>query len=222
MAKAGPRQATATAERRQRSVGVRAALITAAIDALRETGYAGASAREIAGRAGCSQALVFYHFGSVTGLLLAALDEVSSLRMAAYRGVLDQAASVTALVESAREIFLADLDAGYVRVLTEMITAAHSVEGLGPQVAERLAPWREFAEAAARRAFGRSPLGKLLPPAEVGHAVVAGFLGLEMLASLDGDRAVALAMFDRARSLARVLDVTGGRLLPGRKGESKS
>ena len=73
--------------------------------------------------------------------------------MAAYRGVLDQAASVTALVESAREIFLADLDAGYVRVLTEMITAAHSVAGLGPQVAERLAPWREFAEAAARRAW---------------------------------------------------------------------
>jgi hypothetical protein len=107
-------------------------------------------------------------------------------------------------------------------VLTEMITAAHSVDGLGPQVAERLAPWREFAEEAARRAFGRSPVGKLLPPAEVGHAVVAGFLGLEMLASLDGDRAAALAVFDRARSLARVLDVTGGRLLPGRKGDSKS
>jgi AcrR family transcriptional regulator len=222
MAKAGPRQATATGEQRQRSADVRAALITSAIDALRETGYAGASAREIAGRAGCSQGLVFYHFGSVTGLLLAALDEVSSLRMAAYRGVLDQAASVSALVESAREIFLADLEAGYVRVLTEMITAAHSVDGLGPQVAERLAPWREFAEAAAGQAFGRSPLGKLLPPAEVGHAVVAGFLGLEMLAGLDGDRAAALALFDRARSLARVLDVTGGRLLPGRKGDTKS
>lgn len=221
MAKAGPRQGAATAERHGRSADIRAALITAAIDALRETGYAGASAREIAGRAGCSQALVFYHFGSVTGLLLAALDEVSSLRMAAYRGVLDQAASVAALVDSAREIFLADLDAGYVRVLTEMITAAHSVDGLGPQVAKRLAPWREFAETAARRALGRSPLGKLLPPAEVGHAVVAGFLGLEMLASLDGDRAAALAMFERARSLARVLDVTGG-LLPGRKGDSKS
>ena len=59
--------------------------------------------------------------------------------------------------------------------------------------------------------MGRSPLAQLLPPAEVGHAVVAGFLGLELLASLDGDRAAALALFDRARSLARVLDVTGGR-----------
>jgi AcrR family transcriptional regulator len=221
VAKAGPRQGPATADRRARSADIRAALVTAAIDALRETGFAGASAREIAGRAGCSQALVFYHFGSVTELLLAALDEVSALRMAAYRGVLDQAASATALVESAREIFLADLDAGYVRVLTEMITAAHSVPGLGPQVAERLAPWREFAEAAARQALGRTPLARLLPPAEAGHAVVAGFLGLELLASLDGDRAAAMALFDRARSVARVLDVTGG-LLPGRKGDGTS
>jgi AcrR family transcriptional regulator len=220
MAKAGPRQSAATAPRRPRSADVRAALVAAAIDALRENGYAGASAREIAGRAGCSQALVFYHFGSVTDLLLAALDEVSSLRMTAYQGVLDQAGSAAALVESAREIFLADLDAGYVRVLTEMMTAAHSVPGLGPQVARRLAPWREFAQTAARQALGRSPLGKLLPPAEAGHAVVAAFLGLELLASLDGDRAAAMALFDRARSLARLLDVTGGLLLPGRKGDS--
>ena len=48
MAKAGPRQATASAERRTRSADIRAALVTAAIDALRETGFAGASAREIA------------------------------------------------------------------------------------------------------------------------------------------------------------------------------
>ncbi len=36
--------------------------------------------------------------------------------------------------------------------------------------------------------------------------MVAGLLGLEMLASLDGDRAAALALFDRARALGDVLD----------------
>jgi AcrR family transcriptional regulator len=215
MAKSGPRQAAGSAVRRERSADVRAALVAAAIEALREAGFAGASAREIAGRAGCSQALIFYHFGSVSDLLLAALDEVSRLRMTAYRGLLDQAESVTGLVESAREIFLADLDAGYVRVLVEMITAANSVPGLGPQVAERLAPWREFAETAARQVLGRSPLARLLSPGEAAHAVVAAFLGLELLASLDGDRSAAMALFDRARALARLLDATSslGRLL---------
>jgi AcrR family transcriptional regulator len=213
MAKAGPR---AGAPRRQQSADVRAALVSAAIDALRETGYAGASAREIASRSGCSQALVFYHFGTVNELLLAALDEVSSRRMAAYRGLLADATSATALAAAARRIFTADLDAGYVRVLVEMITAAHAVPGLGDQVAERLQPWRELTEQAVRSALGRSAAAKLLPPADAARALVAGFLGLELLASLDNDRAAALALVDRAASLARLLDVLSGLRLRAR------
>jgi AcrR family transcriptional regulator len=217
MAKAGPR-AGGKASRRAQSAEVRAVLIAAAIDALRETGFAGASAREIADRAGYSQALVFYHFGSVNDLLLAALDEVSARRMDAYRSLLERASSVAALAESARSIFVADLDAGYVRVLIEMITGAQAVPGLGDQVAERLRPWRDLAEEAVKRALGRSAAARLLPPAEAGHALIAGFLGLELLASLDGDRAAAVAVFDRFRSLARVLDMLGGLRLPaGRK-----
>jgi AcrR family transcriptional regulator len=214
MAKAGPKPDGGIATRRVQSAEVRAVLVAAAIETLRETGFAGASAREIAGRAGYSQALIFYHFGSVNGLLLAALDEVSDRRMDAYRGLLDHATSVTALSESARSIFIQDLDSGHVRVLVEMITGAQSVPGLGEQVAERLRPWRDLAEDAMRRALGRSAASRLLPPAEAAHALVAGFLGLELLASLDGDRDAALAVFDRARSLARLLDVLGGLRLP--------
>ena len=213
MAKAGPRADAGS--RRTQSAAVREALVQAALDALRETGFAGASAREIARRAGCSQALVFYHFGSVPDLLLAALDEVSARRLAAYRGLLEHATSMAALAESARAIFEADLDAGHVRVLAELVNGAHAVPGLGEQVAERLRPWRELAEDAIRRALGRSAAARLLPPAEMAHALVAGFLGLELLTSLDGDRAAALAVFDRARSLARVADVLGSVRLPG-------
>jgi AcrR family transcriptional regulator len=211
MAKAGPRPAVI---RRAQSAEVRAALVSAAIDALRDTGFSGASAREIASRAGCSQALVFYHFGSVNDLLLAALDEVSSQRMVAYRDKLASATSAAALAACARDILTADLDAGYVRVLIEMITAAHSVPGLGEQVAERLEPWRELTEQAMRRVLGRSAAARLIPPAEAARAVVAGFLGLELLASLDGNRSAALAVLDRAGSLARLLDVLGGLRLP--------
>ena len=60
----------------------RDALIEAAIAVLRESGFASASARRIAQRAGCNQALVFYHFGTVNDLLVAALEEVSARRMA--------------------------------------------------------------------------------------------------------------------------------------------
>jgi AcrR family transcriptional regulator len=174
MAKAGPKYAGGSPEdRHARSADVRSALVNAAIDALRETGFAGASAREIAGRAGCSQALVFYHFGSVNDLLLAALDEVSARRMSAYRAMLEQARSTAALTQSARAIFIEDLEAGYVRVLVEMITGAQSVPGLGEQVGRRLLPWRDLAREAVQRAFGRSAAARLLPPAEAAHALVA-------------------------------------------------
>jgi AcrR family transcriptional regulator len=212
MAKAGPRAAAAS--RRAPSADVRAALVTGAIDALREAGFAGASAREIAGRAGCSQALVFYHFGSVNDLLLAALDEVSARRMDAYRSALERAGSVSELAESARLIFRQDLDAGHVRVLVEMITGAQSVPGLREQVAQRLRPWRDLTHEAVRRVLGRSAAARLMPPAEAAHALMAGFLGLELLASLERDRAAALAVFDQAAHLARLLDMLAAVRLP--------
>jgi len=182
------------------------ALIEAAIAVLRESGFAGASARRIAQRAGCNQALVFYHFGSVNDLLVAALEEVSARRMTAYRGLLDRTGSLTDLIAAARTVFEADLDAGHVTVLTEMISGAQSVPGLGERVAACLAPWREFAATAVRDVLAASPVAQLLPAEEAAHAVVAGILGLEMLASLDGDRAAALAMFDRAQVLGDVVD----------------
>jgi len=184
----------------------RAALIEAAIAALRESGFAGASARRIAQRAGCNQALVFYHFGSVNDLLIAALEEVSARRMAAYRDLLDRSGTLAELIAGARAVFEADLDAGHVTVLTEMISGAQSVPGLGERVAAVLAPWRDFAAQAVRGVLAASPVAQLLPADEAAHAVVAGLLGLEMLANLDGDRAAALALFDRAQAVADVLD----------------
>jgi AcrR family transcriptional regulator len=187
----------------------RAALVEAAIAVLSESGFAGASARRIAQRAGCNQALVFYHFGSVNDLLVAALEDVSARRMAAYRGLLDRTGSLSELIAAARAVFEADLDAGHVRVLTEMISGAQSVPGLGERVAACLAPWRDFAATAVGDVLAASPAAQLLPvlsEGEAAHAVVAGILGLEMLASLDGDRGPALALFDRAAAAGELLD----------------
>jgi AcrR family transcriptional regulator len=184
----------------------RDALIAAAIEVLRESGFASASARKISQRAGCNQALVFYHFGSVTDLQVAALEEVSAQRMAAYRRLLDHTGTLAELAAAARVVFEADLDAGHVRVLTEMISGAQSVPGLGERIAAVLAPWREFAVTAVRDVMTASPLGPVVPPEQAAHAVVAGILGLEMLASLDGDRDAALALFDRARDIGDLLD----------------
>ncbi|MFE0464410.1 TetR/AcrR family transcriptional regulator [Kitasatospora sp. NPDC058965] len=175
--------------------------------ALREKGFAGATAREIAERAGCNQALIFYHFGSVAKLHLAALDRVSADRDERYRAVVDRSRTLGDLVAAARTVFDEDLDQGHVTVLVEMIAAAQFTPELRPEVAARIRPWRAFAAESMREALAGSPAARMAPPEELAHAVVAMYLGLEMLANLEGDRAPALALFDRAGKLASLLDV---------------
>ena len=187
-----------------RSVETRRVLVDAAIATLKEDGYAGASARAIAERAGVAQGLIFYHFGSVANLLLAALDAVSAARLADYGASVERARTPGELVEAASAIFREDLDAGYVTVLVEMIAGASATPGLGAEVAARIGPWTDFAQQAIEQALAASPLGSLLPSRDVAHAVVALYLGLEMLSHLDGDREPALAFFGHAAQLANL------------------
>ncbi|MFC1441496.1 TetR/AcrR family transcriptional regulator [Streptacidiphilus sp. N1-10] len=190
-----------------KSEETRAALVAAATAALRENGFAGASAREIAQRAGCNQALIFYHFGSVARLQLAALDAVSEARDARYRAMVAQAEGLAGLVRAARSVFDEDLDQGHVTVLVEMIAAAQFNPELRPEVAARIRPWREFAATTVRDALAGSPAARLLPPDELAHGIVAMYLGLELLANLEGEREPALALFDRAGKVASLLDI---------------
>ena len=60
-------------------------ILEATLETLRDEGFAGATSRAIARRGDFNQALVFYYFGSLDGLLLAALDLTSERRLARYR-----------------------------------------------------------------------------------------------------------------------------------------
>jgi AcrR family transcriptional regulator len=191
------------------TVETRHALVRAAVEALKEQGYGGASAREIARRAGCNQGLVFYHFGSVANLLLAALDAVSETRRARYQVAVDRASGLGELLDAAEAVFEEDLDAGHIAVLAEMIAGASSTPGLASEVAARIAPWRSFAADALGGVLAGTPLSAVVEPEVAAHAIVALYLGLEMLAHLDGDRSAALALFARARQLAALAEGVG-------------
>src|ERR1700677_2115763 len=203
-----------------RSAETRRLLVEAAITTLKEDGYAGASARAIAERAGSNQGLIFYHFGSVANLLLAALDTVSAERLAHYGASIDQAGSLVDLVGAATGIFSDDLDAGYVTVLVEMIAGAAATPGLGPEVAARIGPWTEFTQRAIEAVLKDSPLGSALPSGDVAYGIVALYLGLEMLSHLDGDRAPALALFAHASQLAALF--SPGQGAPATKTQAKA
>ena len=198
MARSGGRPATRDASGAPR-------VVAATIETLNREGYAGTSARAIAATGGFAQGVVFYHFGSMTDVLLAALDETSRVRLERYESAVAAADSLPALLEAAATVFREDLDAGHVKVLAELIAAASSVPGLGHEINVRIAPWTDFTEAAIARVVGTSPVGALVPARDAAFAIVALFLGIEMLTHLDGDTTPAAGLFDAAARLAQLL-----------------
>ncbi|HWF51912.1 MAG TPA: helix-turn-helix domain-containing protein [Solirubrobacteraceae bacterium] len=190
--------------------GTKATIAEAALETLKRRGFAGASAREIAGAGGFNQALIFYHFGSVQNLLLAALDVVSARRMAAYGSAFERAQTVPELARLAREIYAEDLKNGYVTVLGEMVAAGVSNAELGAEVVARLEPWIEMVERKLRELTAGSPLASLIPPRDFAFAIIALYLGMDMLSHLEGDRARAESLLDLGVRYAPLV----GALLP--------
>ena len=181
-------------------MGTKALIVEATLETLHLDGFAGASARAIARRGGFNQALVFYHFGTITNLLLAALDETSRRRMEAYRAALDEANRPEDLLEVALRIYREDLSSGHITVLAELIAGSLTMPELRPAIVSRMDPWIDFAEEAIKKALQHSPLGGL-PTRELAYAVVALYLGIEMLDHLETDQSRADSLFATARSL---------------------
>ena len=213
MAKSGAPSRLQGSERKD-AEGTRQRLVEAATSALRQVGFVGASAREIARRAECNQALVFYHFGSVANLLLAALDETSRLRMERYSAAVDGVTSLESLVAVAIALFREDLDSGHVTVLAELIGGSSSTPGLGSEVAARIETWTRFVEQTAVTVMEGSPFASLLDPADVAFGIVALYLGMELLTHLDGERGPAESLFASAGRLAALLGALSGAPVP--------
>lgn len=191
-----------TGTRSTRGQQTRTRMVTAALETLKREGFSGSSARAIARTGGFNQALVFYHFGSVRELLLAALDETSARRMARYREVVDTADSLPELIAAATEVYREDLASGHIKVLAEMIAGASSMPELGPEIVRRIEPWIDFARDAVARVSATLPFPVPVPPEDTAFAVVALFLGIELLTHLEGDGTRSDRLFELGSQLA--------------------
>lgn len=180
-------------------------LVDAALETLKQDGYAGTTARGIAGRAGANPALIYYHFGDITNLLLAALDETSARRMQRYQALLDKTETIEDLVQLARDIYREDLEAGHVTVLSELIAGSLQHKTLGPEVIKRLRPWVEYTTRSIEKVTRGTALETLIPARDVALGIVAFYLGVDLLHQLDPEESPADRLFDHASRLAPAL-----------------
>jgi AcrR family transcriptional regulator len=176
--------------------GTKLEIVRAALKTLKIAGFHGASAREIARAGSFNQALIFYHFGSVRNLLLAALDVVSARRMEAYRPAFTNARTIPELASLAREIYRDDLEQGYVTVLGELVAGGMSDRELGRAVVARIEPWIEMVQRKLDELLAGSVFEAIVSPRDVAFAIVALYLGIDMLSHLDGDHAAAEALLE--------------------------
>lgn len=189
-----------------RLTGTKLDIVEAAQRTLMKRGFSGSSAREIAAEGAFNQALIFYHFNSVHNLLLAALDEVGARRMEAYGEEFEAAKTASELAALVRRSYAEDLELGYVAVLSEMVAAGMTDEQLGPQVAERLDPWIELVEQKLDQLFGGLPIAALAPSRDIAFALIATYLGVDMLSHLQRSQDRAEGLLDVATRAAGLID----------------
>jgi AcrR family transcriptional regulator len=173
-----------------RTVGekTRDRIVDAALETLKKEGFAGATSRAIARAGGFNQALIFYHFGSLDGLLLAALDKTSAERLQRYREAVDRAGSAEELAEVAATVYAEDRDRGHMTVVSQMVAGSVARPELAREVVARMEPWIELCEDALRKALAGSPAAEAIPLRDLAYAVVTFYLGLNVLTHLDEDR----------------------------------
>jgi AcrR family transcriptional regulator len=186
-------------------------MVDAAIESLRDVGYAGTSIREIARRGGFNSALISYYFGGLHGLLLAALDHSSEVRMQRYARAVDEAADLTELVAVARRIYREDVEGGHITVFTEMVAASLAHPELGPELVARSRPWEEFVESAIKKAAGDNPLLQLVPTRDLAYGIICFYLGVNLMTQLDEDNARIESLFEVANRLAPLVAPLFGR-----------
>ena len=192
-------------------------IVEAAIATLIEVGFSRASTRAIAATGGFNQALIHYHFGSLNALWLAVVDHTSAVRMERYRAAVEDADSLEEMVEVAVTIYREDLESGQMTVVSELIAGSLSEPDLGPGIVERMQPWIAFVEEVILKLVRGTPVEMMIPTREAASALVAFYMGVNLLTRLEPDRSNVDALFETARRFAPLLSpmLSTGPAAPG-------
>lgn len=178
MAKSGPRS-----QRADTAADVRQRLIDAAISVAGSDGFAQTSARAVATSCGVAPGVIYYHFGSMDGLLVAAHDALTVRRLERIRSAMTGGDRGDWVERLARVIEdeLSHPDGGAAIELTIGATASVELtEAVRRNTDLSIALVTELAE----EILGESPIGHIVPPAAIAEVAAAAFFGAEVMAQV--------------------------------------
>ncbi|MFI6515189.1 TetR/AcrR family transcriptional regulator [Spirillospora sp. NPDC050679] len=175
-------------------------LLEGALETVRTRGITGVSARAIAAAAGVNQALVFYHFGSVEDLLVAALEHGSRDHVSRYRDRLAKVSSLRELADVGRAISEEEHSEGNFALIGQLLAGSPAHPKLAAATAAGLGLWTTEVESALTRVLSGTPLAEFVDVAGLARAVAASYIGLELYAGVD--EAAAHRAMDSLNELA--------------------
>jgi AcrR family transcriptional regulator len=188
----------------------RARLFEAAADTVREDGVAAASARIIAARAGVNQALVFYHFGTVSELVEAACRQAVDEAAGHYRLQFAGVTTVAGLLEIGRELDRRERDTGNVAMMAQLMSGAAHNPVLATASRYAMDVWAAELEPVLARLLVGSPLAELVDVPGLTRLVTASFIGLQLYEDVDPASAgQALGALERLAVLVDVVTDLG-------------
>lgn len=185
-------------------------LLEASMDVLRTDGIAGASARVIAGRAGVNQALVFYHFGTLDGLLAAGSRHAVDRLADHYRQLFAAVDSLSALLRVGRELHDTEQAAGNVAVMAQLMAGGQRDPELAAAARYAMDRWIAEVEQVVDRVLRSSVLADITRARGLARAVCASFIGLELYDGIDPEGGTsALDALTELTLLAEAIDDLG-------------
>jgi AcrR family transcriptional regulator len=209
----------------------KAKLLSATASTLRDAGIAGLSARTIASAASVNQALIFYHFNTVSDLVIAATKQAVDESLTHYRAEFAKINSLVELLRMGRRLHERERDLGNVRMMAQLMAGAQQDEALAEAARYALDTWSTEIESVVRRVLNGSPLELIADPKGLSKAVSASFIGLELYEGVDEEGAgAALDALEQLGVLAEVMNDLGpvarralqSKVKRSRKGPGKS
>lgn len=192
-----------------RTQATRRRLVDATMQTIREQGMAKLSARTIAATGGVNQALVFYHFGTVDGLVAEACQALTSERVDRHRPALDAVTTWSGLMDVAEQVRADERQEGNVTVLGQILAASHGNPGLAAAAGQAIGLWTGAVRPTLERLLATSPVGELFDADVLTDLAASAFVGIELMEPTRHDARGDDDPLARLRPVVELLDGLG-------------
>ncbi|MDN5789919.1 MAG: TetR family transcriptional regulator [Micrococcales bacterium] len=193
-----------------RAEATRGRLMSAALEVIRTEGLPAASARTVARVAQANQALIFYHFGTLAGLIEAASNQAVDERVALYRSEFARVESLPDLLAVGRAVHARERRDGTMVIMAQLMAGSQRDPVLARATQYAISAWIDEVDGVLRRVFASSPVGDLVDSTGLAEVISATFVGIELYHGADPEAATrAFATIERLNTLVATINELG-------------